>query len=110
MDESVPEIGAVDGEVAKDTQVETHVADDVQEQPYVTTSRDPSKDRAIIAWILLAIMGGGLLFHYIAVIAFEWAGKHDAVKSLEPILNAWLPVISGLAGAAVTYYFTRERR
>jgi hypothetical protein len=105
-DEHEPEAGVLDGEAVE----EMSVAGDDAEQPYATPPRDPSKDRAIIAWILLAILAGGLFLHYAAVIAFEWNGKHEAVKSLEPILNAWLPVVSGLAGAAVTYYFTRERR
>ncbi len=105
-DEGQRDAEILDGETAEETQV----VDDPQEKPYATPPRDPSKDRAIIAWMLIGILAGGLVFHYVAVIAFEWAGKHDAVKSLEPILNAWLPVVSGLAGAAVTYYFTRERR
>jgi hypothetical protein len=104
-DEHEPEAGVLDGEAVE----ETNVVDDDVDQPYATPPRDPSKDRAIIAGVLLGILAGGLLFHYSAVIAFEWNGKHEAVKSLEPILNAWLPVVSGLAGAAVTYYFTRER-
>jgi hypothetical protein len=52
----------------------------------------------------------GLVGHYVAVIAFEWNGKSESVKSLQTILNAWLPVVSGLVGAAVTYYFTRDRK
>ena len=51
----------------------------------------------------------GLVLHYAAVTALELSGKHEAVKSLEAIFNAWLPVLSGLVGAAVTYYFTREK-
>ena len=90
--------------------IEEEVPEEGGEPPYPTAPRDPSKDTFVIAWILLEIMAGGLALHYAAVIAFEWNGKHEAVKSLEPILNAWLPVVSGLAGAAVTYYFTRERR
>ena len=72
--------------------------------------RDPAKQRAIIARILITMMAAGLLIHYAAVILFEWNGKHESVKSLETILNAWLPILSGLVGAAVTYYFTREDR
>jgi hypothetical protein len=55
------------------------------------------------------MMAVGLVLHYVAVMALELAGKHDAFKSLEAIFNAWLPVLSGLVGAAVTYYFTREK-
>jgi hypothetical protein len=55
------------------------------------------------------MMAVGLLLHYAAVMALERAGKHDAVKSLEALFNAWLPILSGLVRAAVTYYFTREK-
>ena len=51
----------------------------------------------------------GLVVHYAAVIALEWSGKHESVKSLETVFSAWLPILSGLVGAAVTYYFTREK-
>lgn len=55
------------------------------------------------------MMAVGLLLHYAAIITLELFGKHDAVKSLEAVFHAWLPVLSGLVGAAVTYYFTREK-
>ena len=76
----------------------------------VRAAQDPSAQRAIIARILITMMAVGLLIHYAAVILFEWNGKHESVKSLETILNAWLPILSGLVGAAVTYYFTHEDR
>jgi hypothetical protein len=78
-------------------------------RPHVSEPRDASVDRAIIARILIGMMAVGLVVHYMAVIALEWNGKHDSVKSLETVLNAWLPIMSGLVGAAVTYYFTREK-
>jgi hypothetical protein len=83
---------------------------DPHDQVRVPPAQDPSAQRAIIARILITMMAVGLLIHYGAVILFEWSGKHESVKSLETILNAWLPILSGLVGAAVTYYFTREDR
>ena len=76
----------------------------------VRAAQDPSAQRAIIARILITMMAVGLLIHYGAVITFEWIGKHESIKSLETILNSWLPILSGLVGAAVTYYFTHEDR
>jgi len=92
-----------------DAPEEEPVVFDPAQRPHVSEPRDPSVDRAIIARILIGMMAIGLVFHYAAVITFEWSGKHDSVKSLETILNAWLPILSGLVGAAVTYYFTREK-
>src|ERR1700730_14980937 len=76
----------------------------------VRAAQDPSTQRAIVARILITMMAVGLLIHYGAVITFEWIGKHESIKSLETILNSWLPILSGLVGAAVTYYFTHEDR
>jgi hypothetical protein len=95
-----------DGETSDEEQ---HVVDDPQERPRASKPRDQSVDRAIIAKVLIGMMAVGLVVHYVAVIIFEWNGKHDSVKSLETVLNAWLPILSGLVGAAVTYYFTREK-
>jgi hypothetical protein len=81
---------------------------DPHEHVRVPPAQDPSAQRAIIARILITMMALGLLIHYGAVITFEWIGKHESIKSLETILNAWLPILSGLVGAAVTYYFTHE--
>jgi predicted component of type VI protein secretion system len=83
---------------------------DPHDQVHAPPPHDPSAQRAIIARILITMMALGLLIHYGAVITFEWIGKHESVKSLETILNAWLPILSGLVGAAVTYYFTHEDR
>jgi hypothetical protein len=94
----------------KDEEAEEQpVVYDPAERPRVSKPRDPSIDRAIIARILIWMMAIGLVVHYAAVMALELCGRHDAVKSLETIFNAWLPVLSGLVGAAVTFYFTRDK-
>jgi len=85
------------------------VIDDPGRQVAVSAPRDPAVDRAVISKVLIGMMAVGLVMHYVAVVAFEWTGKHESVKSLETVLNAWLPILSGLVGAAVTYYFTREK-
>jgi hypothetical protein len=88
---------------------EERVFFDPEGSPRVGEVRDPSVDRAIIAKTLIWMMAAGLVLHYAAVVVLEVFGKHDSVKSLETIFNAWLPILSGLVGAAVTYYFTREK-
>jgi hypothetical protein len=88
--------------------LEEDVIYDSEKIPRVGRTQDD--ERIFIAKILIWMMALGLVGHYVAVIAFEWNGKSESVKSLQTILNAWLPVVSGLVGAAVTYYFTRDRR
>jgi hypothetical protein len=47
--------------------------------------------------------------HYTCTMILEFYDKREAVESLSKIFNNWLPVITGLAGSAVTYYFTKEK-
>jgi len=58
---------------------------------------------------LIIALVSTIAIHYVAVMVLELNGKHDASESLNRVFNSWLPVISGLAGSAVTYYFTRDR-
>jgi|SRR5882724_8210750 hypothetical protein len=59
----------------------------------------------LLVWVLAVSVG----LHYAATATLEIWGKATAVESLAKIFNMWLPVISALASAAGTYYFTRER-
>jgi predicted component of type VI protein secretion system len=70
---------------------EEHVYADPKKDPAVKVGK--TRDRAMIVQALLLMMAVGLIGHYLAVIGFVRAGLHDSVKSLETILNAWLPVL-----------------
>lgn len=58
-----------------------------------------------IAIILLVMMGVTIAAHYIAVATLVLNGHTAEAKDLNDIFNHWLPVISGLVGAAVAFYF-----
>ncbi len=62
-----------------------------------------------LAFGLVIVLGGSIAIHYTAIVLLELYGFHNAVENLENIFNSWLPVISGLVGAATTYYFTKEK-
>lgn len=62
-----------------------------------------------LAFGLLIILGVTVIVHYLATLILELNEKHAAVESIEKIFNSWLPVISGLVGGAVTYYFTKDK-
>ena len=62
-----------------------------------------------IAYLLIIILGGSFVIHYGVMAWLAAQNKTDAMKIVEQTFSAWLPVISGLAAAAVTYFFTRER-
>ena len=78
------------------------VADFVKRHRAETASR-------IAGW-LLVILAGSLVLHYTSVTILILCKRDDALKVVEDIFHSWLPVLSGLAGAAATYYFTREEK
>ncbi len=112
MDKEVGSSQKLTGDQTEEFEEEAQAPHDTKALVTASPPRDPAADRHLIAKILLCMMAVGLVGHYSAVIAFYWTGKsqaESAIKSLETILNAWLPVVSGLVGSAVTYYFTREK-
>jgi hypothetical protein len=63
-----------------------------------------------LAIILVSILGGSALLHYITLAIFVYAGKADEADRLGTFFNAWLPAITALVGSATTYYFTKDKR
>ena|SRR5579862_7028994 len=62
-----------------------------------------------LALSLLWIFGGALVLHYVCLlIVLDW-GDREAADIIQKQFNAWLPVLSGLVGSAVTYYLTKEK-
>ena len=86
--------GEISGEFdAYDNPIERHKA---------TTARR-------IAYLLIGILGGSFVIHYGVMVWLAAQNKTDAMEIVERTFNTWLPVISGLSAASVTYFFTRER-
>jgi hypothetical protein len=73
-----------------------------EEQHRAITSRH-------LAYLLVSILAGTVLMHYITVLMLILKGEPGAIQSLAQVFNVSLPVIASLASAAVTYYFTRKR-
>lgn len=66
---------------------------------------DVEKYRGILTYMLVSLLALIIIGHYVCLLFLEWFGKKaDGVTSA---FNTALPVVSGLAGSAVTYYFTR---
>jgi len=67
---------------------------------------DVDKYRGALTFTLVGLLGVIIITHYIGVLVLEWNGKKaDGVTSA---FNTALPVVSGLAASAVTYYFTKS--
>lgn len=69
-----------------------------------------AKTSRTIAYSLIIVLAASVLCHYLAVVAILlYTQNQTLIDALGDIFSAWLPVISGLTGSAVTYYFTREQ-
>ena len=77
--------------------------DDVASEPW----RHRADTSRRLAYILAGLLALSFFAHYGATVAFIAMGKLDAAI-LKDIFSLWVPVISALTGAAVTYYFTRR--
>jgi len=62
-----------------------------------------------IALTLILILAISVALHYGITILLLSSGKPTVVDVTERIFNSWLPVISGFAGAAVSYFFAKEK-
>ena len=62
-----------------------------------------------IAYLLVGMLGGSFVIHHVLVTVLAFNNKTAAMEVVERSFNTWLPVISGLSAASVTYFFTRER-
>ena len=62
-----------------------------------------------LAYLLIGMLGGSFVIHYVLMTMLAFSNKTAAMEVVERTFNTWLPVISGLSAASVTYFFTRER-
>ncbi len=69
---------------------------------------DPERHRQIVTLVLIGVLALVIFGHYTCVMILDWNSKQ--VDSVNSAYNAALPVVAGLAGSAVTYYFTRGHK
>jgi hypothetical protein len=80
------------------------------DEPYhVELKKQRAATTRSLAYVLVGILAFSVAAHYIAVAYLLTNGKKDVTVELSTIFSTWLPVISGLAGSAVTYYFAQEK-
>jgi hypothetical protein len=82
----------------------------IQPNPSDLLNQRHSQTARTLAFWLLILLGGTVILQYVCVMVLILRWRDDGVKYLEDFYHSWLPVLSGLAGSAVTYYFTRDRR
>jgi nitrate reductase NapE component len=63
----------------------------------------------VLAYCLLGILALTITLQYGFTVWLILSGRDSGVAALDKLFNALLPILSGLVGGAVTYYFTKER-
>jgi hypothetical protein len=99
--EQVPE------ETAREELIEGGHVGPLEEVPFEVRHR--AQTARVLAIVLIVMLGVSFFVHYGVMAYFVFEGKTDAAEGLSRAFNVWLPVISSLAGAAATYYFTKEK-
>ena len=82
---------------------------DLEEGGDFKIKKEKASTTRILAYVLVGILALSVVGHYILVAWLVYNGKTDVVTELSSIFGTWLPVISGLAGSAVTYYFAQGK-
>ncbi|MGD0002856.1 MAG: hypothetical protein ABSE06_01360 [Anaerolineaceae bacterium] len=62
-----------------------------------------------LAYVLIGILASTFILHYTIISIMLFTQRTYGIEPLNSVFTTWLPVISGLASSAVTYYFTREK-
>ena len=66
---------------------------------------DVEKHRGVLTFLLILLLSVVIVGHYVCLVVLEWNGKRT--EGVTSAFTTALPVISGLVGAAIAYYFTR---
>jgi hypothetical protein len=91
-----------------DQPIEAGEVGELKDLPFHEAKHLAETARSLATW-LVVLLGASLGVHYLLVCILAFGGREEAIKHLNPIFNAWLPVISSLLSAAATYYFTKEK-
>jgi hypothetical protein len=115
--DTVPVDSDLSGEAIQDVSVEED-NDEPIEGGYVTDLDKPlesfnkAKHEANTArrlsYLFVGVLAGYIVLHYVvSFFAAMWLTV-EAQETFQNIFNASLPVLSGLAGSAATYFFTKR--
>lgn len=63
--------------------------------------------RQKLTYVIIGLLAATFLLHYVTLAWFIDPEKTARVTALQRVFDVWLPVISGLAGSAATYFYTR---
>ena len=75
--------------------------DELLKQGHAATAHKLAK------WLLI-ILSGTVLLHYACLMVLIFCKRDEGIKVLGELFHSLLPVLAGLAGSAITYYFTKN--
>lgn len=82
-------------------------------QPLEDYTFEEKRHRAVTArvlsYVLVCILAGTILLQYGLTFWLVLIGRDNGIAALDKLFNALLPVLAGLVGGAVTFYFSKEK-
>ena len=66
-----------------------------------------SGTRQWLTYLIIGLLAATFFLHYASLAWWIDAERPATVAAVQKVFDVWLPVISGLAGSAATYYYTR---
>lgn len=79
------------------------------DRPVFSHEEHRAKTTKQLAFTLLVALFVVFAAHVVSVLALAQQ-RPDSVDQINRVFNVWIPVFSGLVGAAATFYFTQNRR
>jgi hypothetical protein len=88
--------------------IDAGAVDEIQELRF-RADRHRAQTSRWLAFVIVGLLAATVAAHYSVAVWLHLSGRSDATAAVGRIFEVWLPIISGLSSAAVTYYFTKER-
>jgi len=71
------------------------------------TREADSGTRQLLTYVIIGLLAATFLLHYVSLAWLIDPKETTTVAALQKVFDVWLPVVSGLAGSAATYFYTR---
>lgn len=104
------EIINAEQQVFTDDLVEAGSVDLDENPPRFEEAKHRARTASCLAYILVIALIATQVLHYVAIAIVTYRGDQEIAEILSRVFDKWLPIISGLVGGAITYYFTKEAK
>lgn len=80
----------------------------VKTDNFIDSESVKAETSKMLASVLVSALSVSYLAHYVVVLILSLFDKKDTLELLSNLFNAWMPIIAGFTGAAVTHYFSKK--